>query len=343
MKKLLLLLIFGILIVVSFGCKDDDGTTMGIDDDMPPIDTLPCLDALDSLTVPAINVDTMLQLDDCPLSWVEIYPERYRYLSPSFNPNNMEEVALIRLDNQTFEYRLCILNLCSGELDVLEAEAFNGVDWGTNGWILFSKLDLQVWKVRPDGSGQQRLTSIGENSSPIWNDEGDRIAYSLTNTGEFFILDEEGNAVDTVKGMENREACDWSATNKLITPFEPGSADDIYYFDLDLDTLIKIDEEGNEAYIHDGKWGKEERLYWLAQYQLAYTDINTKERTVLFKLADGFNNRFYRSFTISPDYKHIILNREDWKQLNECDVEVVHSLYIMDIDGSNERKVLIPE
>ena len=341
MEKLLYSFVFGMLLVSCFGCKDDDGT-IWMDDDMPPIDTLPCLDALDSLSVPAINVDTMLNLD-CPISWNEINPERYSYSSPSFNPSNTEEVAFVRRDNGTFEYRLCILSLCSGELDVLEAEAFKDVDWGANGWILYRKLDLQIWKVRPDGDGQERLTSLGENSDPIWNHEGNKIAYSLTNTGEFFILDEEGNVLETVEGMENRGAHDWSSSNKLITPFEPGSADDIYYFDLDLDTLIKIDEEGNEAYIHDGKWGEKERLYWLAQYQLAYTDIESRERTVLFKLADGFNNRFYRSFAISPDNKHIILNREDWKQLNECDVEVVHSLYIMDIDGSNERKILIPE
>ena len=343
MKKSIIYFLYGLLFILVYGCSDDEAPTI-MDDDNPPVET-PCLAALDSLTIPAVNVDTMLNFDDCPISWVEFYPEKYRYSFPSFNPNNTEEIAFVRLENGTNEFRLCILSLCSGDLKVLDVKAFKDVDWGTNGWILFRKTDLQLWKVRPDGSGLAQLTFSGENSNPIWNASGEKIAYALTNTGEFFILNDEGAILDTVEPMQYRSAYDWSSTDKLITPFEPGSPDDIYYFDLNLDTLVKVDEEGNGSYIYDGEWGEGERLYWLAQYQLAYNDIETKERTVLFSLPNpnGFHNRFYRSLTISPGNKYIVLNREDWKQLNECDVEVVHSLYIMGMDGTGERKILVPE
>ena len=317
-----------------------------MDDDGPPV-LEPCFSALDSLAIPAVNVDTMLQLDGCPLSWVELYPERYRYLSPSFNPNNTEEIAFVRRDNEAFEFRLCILNLCTGKLDILEAEAFKDVDWGANGWILFRKLDLQLWKIRPDGSGQERLTSLGENSDPIWDNNGERIAYSLTNTGEFFILDSEGNVLETIESMRHRGAFDWSEDDYLITGGEQLTPDSYYigYYDINNDLIKTTNDVGGQHYIYDAKWGENNRLYWLLQYRLAYTDIETGEKNIVFSLPElyGFNNRFYRSFTISPDYKHIILNREDWKQIDYCHVEVVHSLYIMDIDGSNERKILIPE
>ena len=344
MKKSIIYFLYGLLFILVHGCNDDEAPTI-MDDDNPPIET-PCLAALDSLTVPAVNVDTMLNLDDCPLSWVEFYPEKYRYTYPCFNPNNVEELAFVRLEWQTLKRDLCILNLCSGELNCLDVNPLDDLDWGTNDWLLFIGEGLQLWKVKPDGSELTQLTFAGENSYPTWNKEGNKIGYLQTGVlGNFYILDENGLVLDTLNKIQNRRTYDWSSTDKLITPFEPGSPDDIYYFDLNLDTLVKVDEEGNGSYIYDGEWGEGERLYWLAQYQLAYNDIETKERTVLFALPNpnGFHNRFYRSLTISPGNKYIVLNREDWKQLNECDVEVVHSLYIMGMDGTDERKILVPE
>ena len=344
MKKISLI-IFS-LFFLFLTCKDDDHPVIIMDDDgppEPPITEYPCLDALDSLAIPAVNIDTLIDEDSCPIPLYEIYPEKYRYTYPCFNPNNVEELAFIRTENETFKSNLCVLNLCDGQLNCFEVNHLDNLDWGTNNWILFIGRDLQVWKIKPDGTSLTMLTSNGENATPSWNGDGDKIAYSLTNTGEFIIIGSNGNVIEINESMQYRGTYDWSYSNKLITPFEPGSADDIYYYDLDQDTLVKVDEEGNGAYIHDGEWGQDERLYWLVKFQLAYTDIKTKERTSIFELPVAFNNRRYCNFTISPDNQYIVLSREDWKQIDDCSAEVVHSLYIMDIDGANERKILIPE
>jgi Tol biopolymer transport system component len=339
-KKIYLLFTFSFLFLVA--CNDDDRPIIAIDDDEPPVH-LPCLTALDSLAVPAVNTDGLITDENCILQLYHIYPEKYRYTHPCFNPNNAEELAFIRGINETYEQSLCVFNFCSGVLNCFDVAPLDGIDWGTNGRLLFIGTDLQLWKMKPDGSELERLTTLGENSYPLWDSKGDRIAYSLTNNGNFFILDSTGAVIETREGMRYRGAYDWSSDDKLITPFESGSADDIYYYDLHLDTLVKVEEVGNEEYVNDGEWGPDGQLYWMVRNQLAYTDMSTKERTSLFALSSGANDRIYKHFSLSPDYRHIIMSREDWKQLNECDVEVVHSLYIMDIDGSNERKILIPE
>ena len=344
MKKSIIYFLYGLLFILVHGCNDDETPTI-MDDDNPPVET-PCLAALDSLTVPAVNVDTMLNLDDCPLSWVEFYPEKYRYTYPCFNPNNVEELAFIRLEWQTLKRDLCILDLCSGELNCLDVNPVDDLDWGANNWLLFIGEGLQLWKVRPDGSGLTQLTTAGENDNPIWEPEGKRVVYRRTNSpGYFFMLDDNGAVLDTIEKMQAKTAFDWSMDNKLITPTLPLTPDSycIGYYDMAIDSIITTNDIGGQYYIYDAKWGENNRLYWLLQYRLSHTDIETGGQADLFSLPNGFNNRFYRSLTISPGNKYIVLNREDWKQLNECDVEVVHSLYIMGMDGTDERKILMPE
>ena len=350
MKKKLLLISSLAILFVFLTCKDDDHPIIIMDDDGPPephVTEVPCLDALDTLTVPAINIDTIINEDQCPIPLYEIYPEKYRYTFPCFNPNNVEELAFIRTENETFKSSLCILNLCHGGLDCFEINHLVNLDWGVNNWLLFIGTDLQLWKIKPDGNNLTKLTNSGENDQPLWSPKTKEIVYWRTGVpGYFFLLDENGAVLDTIEKMQARPAFDWSNDDKLITPTPHPSFPDLQhigYYDMPKDSIITTNDIGGFYYIYDAKWGEGNKLYWLLQFKLAYTDIETKEQVDIISLPVEFNNRLYYNFTISPDNKFIVLYREDWKQIDECSAEVVHGLYIMDIDGTNERKILIPE
>jgi hypothetical protein len=336
MKKIVnftLLLLFAALF---FQCKDNDPI-------LPP--PPPCFAGLDSLTIPAINIDTMYPIT-CPFDG-EIYPDRYKYSFPSFNPDNAEEIAFIRYDYQQGEWSLCILNFCSGELKVLTDKVLEDVDWGNGDWIVFTGKDHQIWKIKSNGEDLTRLTNSGENSHPIWNVEGSEVAYTqLGPSGDFYVIDENGILKDTILEMQYHLGYDWSSSDKFST-FTGGSDFSSYrpgYFDWVTGEFSFVDEVNEMNYIFDIEWSRDnDELYWIAKRKIAKTDIYTGIRTELVNIPFEVNSRYYESFTISPDFKYIVAGRENRKKVNDCDWEITQKLYIMNIDGTDERKILIPE
>lgn len=338
MKKIAnftLLLLFAALLP---RCKDNDPI-------IPPPPPPPCLAGLDSVTIPAVNQDTINDFSWCVFSWIPFYPERYKYSFPSFNPNNAAEIAFVRWDRQENEWHLCILDFCSGELRIITDQAFEYVDWGKKDWIIFIGRDHQVWKVQSNGEGLTRLTNGGENSNCIWNADGNAIVYVRTNApGYCFMLNENGTILDTIEKMQARPAFDWSPDDKILTLDGDANTYGFGYYDMALDTIVFVEEVELKNYIHQMEWSKDyTEIFWTGVWKIARTNIHTSLKMEIINLPDGVNNRRYIGFTISPDFKHIVTCREDWKQLNECDVEIRTNLYIMNIDGMDERKILIPE
>jgi hypothetical protein len=73
----------------------------------------------------------------------------------------------------------------------------------------------------------------------------------------------------------------------------------------------------------------------------AYTQQhNSKQRTVLVR---GFDEtRRYEWTRLSPDSKFVIMHRRDGKSI-VCNTDFMERLYVVNLDGTNERWVKLPE
>ena len=70
--------------------------------------------------------------------------------------------------------------------------------WSPNGeWIAYSNAmnGGDIWKIKPDGTGKERLTETGVNASPAWSPDGTKIAFvaapSDTNR-DIWVMDADG-------------------------------------------------------------------------------------------------------------------------------------------------------
>jgi TolB protein len=71
----------------------------------------------------------------------------------------------------------------------------------------------QICLINPDGTGQQQLTSLGNNEDPAWSPDGRHIAFSSTRMGhrDIFLMHADGSEQTrlTNNGRENYLP-DWS-------------------------------------------------------------------------------------------------------------------------------------
>lgn len=307
-----------------------------------------CIYSIEDFTIPTNNLDSIIDFIQC-LGGFEnyIYPEKYGYSYPCFNPNNSEEFAYIRHDytvNPSCDLELWVFNYCTGESRFLCSGLCYSVDWSVKDWIVFTGTDRQLWKIKSDGDSLKRLTSSGSfNNYAMWNSTGEVLAYwKSRNTGSLFLIaDEDGNSIDTLNFMS--ASWHWSPNDNLLScargsepeEFRPAS----YNFSTSLFSDLPPVDATQYGFLNDTDWIGN-KILWLAPLLLGTTDIETEE---VIELAHGFSNRHYLNLTISPNEKLIVVEREDWFQISNCDVEIKKNLYVMNIDGSDEQRIKIPE
>lgn len=113
------------------------------------------------------------------------FPQAFR---PCYNLANGEEIICIRLDTVNTFVRLSLhrLNLRTGQRQAL-APALTPLQkktmaWSPTGWIAFSALGGDIWKIKANGDSLRYLTSNERSScyGPTWSPDGRRLAYQRT-------------------------------------------------------------------------------------------------------------------------------------------------------------------
>lgn len=114
--------------------------------------------------------------------------DNYSYYEPVFNPNNSCEVAYIRKNNYepTLQQEIWVFNMSTDESQMIADDIYSNLDWGSNGWLLYTGDGFQLYKVKANGDSLTQLTDQGGfNVAGKWNPSGTIAWYS--NQGTQFI------------------------------------------------------------------------------------------------------------------------------------------------------------
>jgi Tol biopolymer transport system component len=271
-----------------------------------------------------------------------IKQKEFQRKAPCFNPNNGNEFIYIKEEgrNQT----LVKYNLSTNHETILleNAQIIGQPKWGKNKKIVYTGTEFQINIINDNGNNHNVLTNNNSYLYPDWlNDSVISTEFSFNLGVPYFYCELSiiGNIIDTIRGssftfgsnnLQSENACLLYASDPNINIRKRG---------LFVSSLTNFENDGRNT-ITGICWHPNNSNIYYSTYRegLYVINKNTKERK---KIRNGCDSRSYRFLSISPDGKKILVERvdaTDYKNNNGNWTEEA-KIYIMDIDGKNERDV----
>lgn len=262
-----------------------------------------------------------------------------------FNPNNIAEIVLTIGDSlNSAGDNLYTLNLNTGQKTFLASNAWYQPKWSANNWIVFNRIDSQIWKIKSNGDSLTQLTFYGENYDPEWSPDGNKLIFRQEISPMFSVMvtTQNGYKLDSMANTFYGRGAWAPNSTKIATIFNAFTGHNIGLIDIQSKTVNAItsySEQSSTAktIINSMDWSNDSQsVFWCSGYGLYKTDVNTGTTT---QLKFGCDRKYYMYPSISPDGQKIIVERIDAKLLNDNTIYSEYNLYIMDINGDNETKI----
>ena len=319
MEKNLLLSIFCICISVSviFSCKKE--MVESTQDD--------CTSFLAPIPTEEINLD-------CP-NLVTIPPSLYLSY-PVFNPVNPNEIAFLARPNHTNEpWKIWRHNICTNKHKVIAEDAyFSQLDWNPLNWILYpnNNDNRTLYKVHGNETEGERISEFNRAKIIKWFPDGSKFLM-VNNFDRLFLFEEDGTSISTILDIDP-EAADWKG-NQIALCIYPNITI------LDLDSLEYTDVVyENETVMYSVHFFKENHLLWNTARTIAYTNLETQERTII---KEAKSNETFQHLDLSSDETTIVLQKNVATVIDNCTISDEQYFVLMDTEGNNEQRIIISE
>ncbi len=296
-------------------------------------------------------------------AWKEydhIFPHWY-YNRILFNPKDGNEIAFHRRyykkqDPKNGTNELCIYNFCTDELTVVTKEINYDLDWSSTGWFIFVGRDNNIWKVKSNGDSLTQVSFKGlHNSDPCWSEDGSKFIFGSEREGSafVFIADNKGQIVDTIYSRPRGD-------DQWLVGLNFKWIGDSIYIDIGANTaymgILDLNtKEFTKLRVVPSPWRctgwkrydkVSNSVIWIGEKDgfaniLGSTNLKTKETMILLD-----KRELWEGFLIcnpSPNGKKIILSKGNVLESKPLYMKLEMVPYIVDMDGKNERRILLPE
>lgn len=270
-----------------------------------------------------------------------VKPKPNQRFAPCFNPNDGSEFIYVKEEN--FKQKLVKYNLNTEvETILLDATQIVGQPkWGKNGWITFSGANYQINLIKENGDMLHQITSSNFHLYPDWRNDS-IIAFEFSfNLGVPYFYGElslDGSIKDTIR---NR-----SFTLGSMNYYGEGAFlifrdnPNVNYFNNSKSVALTSFKFSGRNRIEGISWHPNSTDVYYSTYREGLYKVNINSKKVV-KIRNGCDSRSYRYLSISPDGKKIIVERVDATDYQNTSGSWTEEakIYIMDIDGKNEKNV----
>jgi hypothetical protein len=259
--------------------------------------------------------------DICPKDTGKYYPpppggresvyceEMFSVPAPSPSNNDVFAYSVLKQikspDSVYYQTQIRVHNAGTGEdkLLVKDMDANGGLTYSKKGWVLFSRSDGSLYKIREDGTNLTRLNDL-YGYDPSWSPSGEKF-HSAANTG--YIADENGNilSIDSSWGLQFQ----WADEDNVLTAYwaGPKSQQGLGLLNLKTNVFVKTFDlpHGpgfpNASYIFING----QILLWHFNNQLFLINLANNKTTLLRTLCYA-----YGPFRLSADHDYAYAERD---------------------------------
>lgn len=287
--------------------------------------------------------------------------ERFQYMSPCFNPNNVNEFVYSYEDKVLGVNQLIVYNTFTEEKTIIvtNVKIISQPKWSVQGWIAFDNVyngNYQIWKVKSDGDSLEQLSTNLYNLFPTWDASGNNLYYQhSSNLGVPYYTVRQGlysSQIDTVyNGFTGY--IDISQQNRMFAKYYVGSTTHFgatsLNSSLNFFSLINADEN-NFVGLTGTSWSS-------AGNEVYFSCVNGFESSGLYRmnassgnydqLVEYCDNRHYKIISCSPDDNSLIVEKVMSKLIlngnNEPTGEIRRQskIYLVNLITFNETEVIL--
>lgn len=344
MKTNYFIYVLALAAIVSACCESEE-----------PIIEADCLEQA-SFSSESVDDTTYNCCPDCLVDPEELYSAAipFDYSAPCFDPNNSNRIAYYRFDNTKFDVasEIWVHDLCSGEKRKIVGNALYGIDWSVKDWIVYTADDQQIYMIKSNGDSLTKMTSVGNyNRYPKWDKKGERVAYNCQtgSNGYFIIINTHSGARDTISDLWTAGAWNWIGDNQIsyvTATWDASTGITTQYlkqFDLTtrqstlLHTLDIVGSNSNILLSTDYS-ERDNSIIWCAYGIIGKTKANTGAYQII---KDAYRQESFYDAVVSKDEKYILFDIRSRKLVDPCRYDSDYGLYIMDLNGENQRRIKI--
>lgn len=271
--------------------------------------------------------------------WIPANEQKYLYGWPLVNPDNSNEI--IYLKNQTDTSGTATLgqiwkmDLCSGEKQLLESTSVGVFAWSSKDWIHFQR-GAGNWKIKSSGDS---LTQLATRMSHFdWHPSGQSMIGHIGD-GEWALLDEDGQMIQLLDSIRGHRNPLWSPDGAYIV--FSGYTDEgafNYLYEVATQQINQIPIKlSNQVKC----WADNDHLLTAtSDGDLVRLNIHTHQISVH---KPNCKNKTYIPTSVSADGQHIFawLDFYEESQPGSPILNRYTKLVVMDIDGGNEREIVL--
>jgi len=344
MKKILILLVVSIAI---FSCRKDKPIPQPKIEipiiSTPNTPTLPCIGDYNLYSVDTFDFVLSDLINTTTIGPFFYYPDDYAYAAPIFNPNNPYEIIYEKAITNpvTFPSEIWKFSFCTGETTLITDQFYYNLDWGINGWIIFTSVDQRIYKVKDNGDSLTALSTVsGYNRVGKWNPSATLYWNERNNDG--VVIEHPDGSVEKIIATLPFGPTDWINDSTLL-----GWRDNNFYamniYSESLTLLnnswtpsisLKIfDRDNMVCYV--GSYVQSINKYPFLKY-----DLNGSNAVDTLRVMSP--SYLYASGDIMNDKIVVSLMRKHWKDSANAQIYVRRNVLLLDSDGTNERMVNLP-
>ncbi len=288
-----------------------------------------------------------------PSRIIDYYQERVCVSKPCFNPNNPDEFVYFKfvIDPAYITKQYVIHNIKTGKEFVVldDPDISEQVKWAKSNWIVFMNRGAVLYKIKTNGDSLTQLTFCLAHYELEVSPDGKMIMatdrYSSENKyrGDKFISIDGERLDSTPFNNGGNGYKTWNTDNIIATCFE--EADNTYLGFLNYKTkefkkTIQFSSSTNRNILNGICWHPNNSEVFCCNDSsgLIKVNVNTLTSTTI---KNGCYSRKYGAISVSPDGKRMLVDKTIyWFPADKKYIHYQSNIYIMDIDGKNEEKVL---
>lgn len=338
--KLFLLATFSILFVLT-SCKKDGN--------FPP--------SGEFIHNPNCNVEFDYTINS-PVGGIEYYEDSFQFKTPTFNPNNSDEIVFQYVNHNTYSFQVRKHTISTGENQILADNFYleSPAAWNAAGKIALGSINGEIWLVDDNGSNLTPFNSSGANWKPSWAFQNKLVWNRVEQeTGyRYIFIQSQGQLypdtlINSGQGLNNfvisnnntfiAYSGDYNFYNLHLTPNSSYTFSDLETIPFQLIGNRKglcWHPSGTKFYasVTQAGPGTESALY-----EVKYPS------GVATKLIQYCHSKQYANISCSADGKFLLLERFDYRQdfntqgLFEGNIEIKTSVYLFNLNTMKETKL----